>query len=474
MADMTSEINKDIEYIFRAVVTGIGLGITCFFSGFYELRKKIPLIIYTAAAAVPLILFAIKQATGVGESKYILIAVLLPVGVLLVLGAISKQKQLYYQKLFSDAGFKGKDGKTPCCISTKEKDHKTTSYFKSNIPLTIWKKNTALLQTTLDCNILLLEQGNSNRIVKLVSVPSDYDIGNMLTWNEAYISPKKSEIVLGASIYTQIKFDFNNTPHWIFAGSTGSGKSVLLRLVVYQCIKKKHRVIVMDFKRGVEFGRMYDDFCEVVMEKKRAVAVLQSLVEENKRRLDIFRTKGLKDMEDYNKKHPQDQMERVVLFIDELAILLIPTRDKEDQGYTNEASGYLENLAILGRAAGINMVFGIQRPDANTVTGQIKSNVSGRVCGYFSDAAPSLIVLNNTKANELPAETKGRFMYQDSRETVEFQGYYLDDKAELQKLIDEKKKPKEYRDPWEPEPAAPPLRKVQSRKAEVDTNYDDC
>lgn len=478
MASMTNEISRDIEDLIRALFKGIGTGLSCFFSGFYELRKKIPLIIFTVAALVPLGMFACKRFAGIGANKYILYSFALPVGVLIILGAISKQKQLYYHKLFADAGFKGKDGRTPLCISCKEINSKTTIYFKSNIPLATWKKNTELLQTALDCNILLTEQGNSKKIVKLVYVPTDYDIGDMLPWDDTKISDKKSEIVLGESIYSQVKFDFNNTPHWIFAGSTGSGKSVLLRSVVYQCILKQFRVIVMDFKRGVEFGRIYDQFCEVIMEKKRAAEVLQWLVEENKRRLDIFREKGLKNLEDYNKRYQHDPMERIVVFIDELAILSIPTRDKADQVLTSVATDCLENLAILGRAAGIDMVFGIQRPDANTVTGQIKSNVSGRVCGYFSDTAPSLIVLNNTKATELPAKAKGRFMFQDSRETVEFQAYYLNDEEALQRIIDERRRPvlngEKIEQPAAACTSAPPTRIKHRKKANFTTDYDDC
>lgn len=171
------------------------------------------------------------------------------------------------------------------------------------------------------------------------------------------------------------------------------------------------------------------------MNKRRAVELLTSLVEENKRRLNEFRRRGIKNLGEYNALNKEAPLERIVVFIDELAILLIPTNDREDKILTSQATDCLENIAILGRAAGINMVFGIQRPDANTVTGQIKSNVSGRVCGYFADTAPSMIVLNNTRANDIDSEAKGRFMFQDGRETIEMQGYYQKEEQVIEGLV---------------------------------------
>lgn len=471
-------IENTVESLIYDLLKFMGYILSCFFVGFRELGKKTPFIVFTTAASAVVILFILKHFFGVGEYDYVLYSAVLPAAVLLVLGAMKKQKQQEYQKSFENIGFKGKNGRVPQWISSTETTKgKTTAYFKSNIPLSGWKKNTELLQTEFDCKILLIEQGNSKKVTKLVYVAADHDIGDLIHWNNEYISKKKTEIVLGESIYSQIKFDFNITPHWIFAGATNSGKSVLLRSVVYQCIVKEFRVILMDFKRGVEFGRMYDRFCEVVMEKKRAVEILQFLVEENKRRLDLFREKEIKNLDEYNKRFPNDPLEYIITAIDELAILVKSLGGKEEKELTILATYLLENLAILGRAAGIYLVFGIQRPDADTVSGQIKSNVTGRVCGHFSDAAPSLIVLNNTKANELPSKTKGRFMFQDGEETIEFQGYLLDDTKEIKELPD--------REPPEPSPndetMPPSIRLVETpkkakkgKKTGLDTDYEDC
>ena len=81
--------------------------------------------------------------------------------------------------------------------------------------------------------------------------------------------------------------------------------------------------------------------------------------------------------------------------------------------------GKLATIARLGRSVGINLIIGVQRADANTVPGQIKSNISGRVCGVADDVL-SQIVLGNTDADKLPKHGRGLFLNQDG---VMFRGY---------------------------------------------------
>ena len=87
-------------------------------------------------------------------------------------------------------------------------------------------------------------------------------------------------------------------------------------------------------------------------------------------------------------------------------------------------------MARLSRATGINLFLGVQRPDANVLTGQIKNNIPVRMCGRFADKAASEIVLNTTAATALP-DIKGRFLYLMGNELLEFQAYYFDDETML-------------------------------------------
>jgi len=125
-------------------------------------------------------------------------------------------------------------------------------------------------------------------------------------------------------------------------------------------------------------------------------------------------------MEDYNRiVSCNNKMNRIVLFIDEL-VELLRAGDRETTKHINNS---LETLTRLSRAVGINVIMGIQRPDATIVGGQIKNNVSLRICGRFVDPEPSRIMLGNDSANKLP-KVRGRFILKDD-DQAEFQAFRI-------------------------------------------------
>lgn len=227
--------------------------------------------------------------------------------------------------------------------------------------------------------------------------------------------------MLGISYNGYITIDLDRDAHVLIAGETGSGKSNILKLLVYQSLVKNYDVTLIDFKRGVSFSN-FSNMVKIVYEYEQAAATLEEVVEETKRRLDLFRSTKVDNITNYNKITTLKNLNREIIFIDELAELL-NTRDKE---LSNRLYDALETLTRLSRAAGIHLVIGIQRPDANTVNGQIKNNISCRVCGRFVDKEPSRIMLNCDDASRL-ANIKGRFLIKDE-ELQEFQSfYYVDD-----------------------------------------------
>lgn len=114
-----------------------------------------------------------------------------------------------------------------------------------------------------------------------------------------------------------------------------------------------------------------------------------------------------------------DYLPRKLIFIDELAELL-KTRDKELSHVLNDS---LETLTRLSRSAGVHLIMGIQRPDSTVISGQIKNNVSYRVCGRFVDKEPSRIMLGSDIASTLP-NVKGRFIVKDN-DFYEVQCFYF-------------------------------------------------
>lgn len=118
-------------------------------------------------------------------------------------------------------------------------------------------------------------------------------------------------------------------------------------------------------------------------------------------RLQLFRQYRAKNIAEYNEK-TDSRLCRIGVFCDEIAEMMDTTGvPKKEREIYEKIKGLLSTLARLSRSTGINMIMGVQRPDANVLTGQIKNNIPVRICGRFADKAASEIVLNTTAAINL-------------------------------------------------------------------------
>lgn len=349
---------------------------------------------------------------------------------LIVLGSFRENSVEEYEEIFKKIGFVGKDNKPPVFCGSRQDGKKQILSFKSMIALADWKSNRARLETALDCNILKMETGKSKKIVMLTVLPPDFKIPEKVTWNDSFCSSQNGVITIGQGALNAISFDLNRVPHVIVAGETGSGKSVILRTMLRQMVLQGSKVFMIDFKGGVEFGKAYERFGEVVTDRERALEILTMLVNENEYRLRLFRDMEVKNLAEYNRKTGQNLC-RIGVFTDEIAEMLDKSGVPKEQRQLYEAiEGKLSTLARLSRATGINLFLGVQRPDAKILTGQIKNNIPVRISGRFADKTASEIVLGNTDAVELP-DIKGRFLYKVGNEIIEFQAYYFDDDTML-------------------------------------------
>lgn len=361
-------------------------------------------------------------------AQYILLSVVLgtPVWYLLIIGGQMDKSQESYKKIFSEIGFRGKDGSYPVFCESYLSGKKKILIFKSVISLQEWKGAKGRLETGFDCNILKIETGSGKRVIKLTTVPSDCVIPDLIRWQDSYVADKNGIMTVGQGALKNITFDLNRTPHVLIAGETGSGKSVILRSLLWQMICQNARVYMFDFKGGVEFGKQYEKYGEVVTERARALEILDKLTYENQSRLTIFRDLEVKNLPEYNEKTGQNLC-RIGLFCDEIGEMMDKKGiGKEEKELFEKIEGRLSTLARLSRATGINLFLGVQRPDANILPGQIKNNIPIRISGRFADKAASEIVLGNSDACELP-DIKGRFLYRAGNDIVEFQAYFFED-----------------------------------------------
>ena len=312
--------------------------------------------------------------------------------------------------------FRTGDGKHLTFLDEFDKGNLKVFCFYSQIPLSAWYSRKEQLESYLN-----------SKIIKIATPPEEFNyiyvytvtepLPDMLKWDDEYMLANRNFLSVGFS-YEKITFiDLGKSPHTFIAGETGSGKSNILKCLIYQCLYKEHEVKLIDFKRGVSFSD-FNEFIEIYSEYDKIIIVLETLVKETNRRLDLFVKSKVEDIEQYNMTN-SSELKRIVVFIDELAELMRVS----DKQANKQIVGSLETLTRISRAVGINLIMGLQRPDSTIVNGQIKNNVTLRICGRFVDPEPSRIMLGNDSATML-SKIKGRFILKDD-EVTEFQAFYI-------------------------------------------------
>lgn len=429
---LEKQLNNMIEEVIKSFINFLIALFKNLYRGIRKLNKKVYIISFITSFVIPLFtviykhkIFSLESPTYINYLIYYLL-ILSPLIYLIFLGQSHDRLQQKYKKIFNEIGFIGKDGKPPFFIASSKDGIKDIYIFKSNIPLEEWKKAKGRLENGIDCNIIVMNQGKNKKLVELVTVSSDYNLPEFIKWNDEYIDEDAAVITVGVSLLETIKFNLNKQPHVLIAGETGSGKSVILRTCLRQMVYRGCRVYMFDFKGGVEFGKRYEKYGEVVTDRNRAIIILDELIKENEHRLRVFRDLDVKNLDEYNKKTGQ-KLCRIGVFSDEIGEMLEKKGvAKEEKAVLEALEGRLSTLARLARCTGINLYLGVQRPDATVLTGQIKSNITLRICGRFADKPASEIVLGNTSAANLP-EIQGRFLFKLGNKQVEFQSYYFDD-----------------------------------------------
>jgi S-DNA-T family DNA segregation ATPase FtsK/SpoIIIE len=234
-------------------------------------------------------------------------------------------------------------------------------------------------------------------------------------------------VALGADLHGNPVFsDIEKLPHLLIGGTTRSGKSVLLNAILLSLLcraPEELRLILIDPKR-VEFAP-YNGLPHLVAPichtPEDAQAALFWAVEEMERRYELLQAQGARELNVYNKwKRGEKRLPKLVIICDEYADLL-------DNGYKSAIENLVERLARKSRAAGIHMIFATQRPDADTVSGVIKANFSGRVALQVADDVNSKIILNQKGAENLLGN--GDMLYSDRKtnELMRLQGFFVSD-----------------------------------------------
>ena len=225
-----------------------------------------------------------------------------------------------------------------------------------------------------------------------------------------YVKGGPLELAIGRDAEgAPIVADLAKMPHLLIAGTTGSGKSVMINSIITALLMRGRpedvRLVMVDPKR-VElagYNGLPHLYVPVVTEPKQAASALQWAVSEMERRLKVFEKLNVRKISDYNTKqaagefehydNPPKKMPYLVIIIDELSDLMMVA------GKDVEAS--IVRIAQLGRAAGIHLIVATQRPSSNVVTGLIKANISNRIAFNVATGIDSRVIIDQMGAEKL-------------------------------------------------------------------------
>lgn len=266
------------------------------------------------------------------------------------------------------AGVVNHAGEAPLLASRyKEKDNTrvTVLEFESGgLARSEWEDKRAQIETALNVHVAKITDGKNKRRVLLYTIPADYTLPSVLPWKDRYLSPDSFTLVLGESLTGPVLINLAHIPHILLGGSTGSGKSVLLKLLLMECIKKGAVVCVADFKGGVDFPEVWHRRCQMCFDEDGLFNMLDMLVSVIESRKILFRGAGCANLDEYVKT-TGDLQPRYIFGCDEVAEVLDKNGlTKAKKELATQIESKLAVIARQGRAFGVHLILATQRPDA--------------------------------------------------------------------------------------------------------------
>jgi len=273
-------------------------------------------------------------------------------------------------------------------------------------------------------NILGIEIPNKQR--------NFFGLRELLETPEYQNSELNLPIILGRDISGKpYIIELNKLPHLLVAGTTGSGKSVAINVMIlsllYRYTPKECKFIMIDPKM-LELS-IYDNIphllTPVVVDPKKAITALKWAVKEMENRYKLMSAAGVRNIAGYNAKvieaikkgdtlHKKTQvgfnqengepiyqsveiqtevLPFIVIIVDEMAdLMLVAGKDIE---------AYIQRLAQMARAAGLHLIMATQRPSVDVITGVIKANFPSRVSFKVTSKIDSRTILSEVGAEQL-------------------------------------------------------------------------
>ena len=230
-----------------------------------------------------------------------------------------------------------------------------------------------------------------------------------------------------------ITADLGRMPHVLVAGTTGSGKSVLINSFIssllFRASPEEVKLILIDPKRVelTSYNGIPHLMVPVIVEVEKILSALKWATNEMDRRYKTFAERGVRNIDSYNELAGFQALPYIVIFVDELAdLMMFAPVEVEDT---------VARLAQMARATGIHLVVSTQRPSVDVITGLIKANIPCRIAFNVSSMIDSRVIIDGPGAEKLLGRGDMLYIPPDQAKPTRIQGAFVSDK-EVKKLVE--------------------------------------
>jgi len=280
--------------------------------------------------------------------------------------------------------------------------------------------------------------GIENTVV--IEIPNLNDrnilLSDIINNNDDNYSKMTIPLFLGKDIIgNDFVIDLKNFPFLLVGGSTGTGKSMLLKSIIMSILLTRKtdevKLLLIDNK-NIEFN----DFnfignlvCPVIYDIKQSIIAIQKILIECEKRQHVFANTGTNNIAEYNKyimkwnkSHPNEELELMpyfVLIIDEIFDLMMYDKKSVEL--------YLRNLTSNYENVGVYCIISTQRPSNNVITNLVKLSFSDRISFKVSSNADSRVILDTPGAEKLLASSDFIFKKAGAKDGKRIKGLFISD-----------------------------------------------
>ena len=236
--------------------------------------------------------------------------------------------------------------------------------------------------------------------------------------------------------------DLAKMPHLLIAGTTGSGKSVCINSIIMTLLltqRPDHVKMIMVDPKMVEmqdYRQIPHLMAPIIDDMSKAESVLEWATQKMDERYETLSEAGVRHIRQFNQLSREQIIERfqpsnpeeearipfhlpyIVIIIDELADLMMTSKEVE---------GHIVRIAQKARAVGIHLILATQRPEAQVVTGLIKSNMPGRICFQVRSRLDSRIMLDQSGGELLLGQGDMLMLKPNGGALLRGQGAFVED-----------------------------------------------